>query len=304
MTPKQLDARARVLRDVHAFFESRGFMHVDTPSIVPSPGMDTHLATFAVDIPKRGRHWLATSPEYQMKRVLADHARIYQVCRAYRRDEEGHLHNPEFSILEWYRADASVSDVMQDTEQLVARVTGGSIRVHDARITTTPPFLRLSVRDAFERFADVQGPDMLTMASMDEERFFRLLIDRVEPGIASLQRPVFLVDYPACMASLARKKLGDEAVAERFELYLAGVELCNGFGELVDAAEQRARFEADQRLRGERGQDVYPIDDKLLDALARLPPSAGNALGIDRLAMLACGAASIGEVMSFTLGEL
>ncbi len=301
---KLLAERARVVRDTHAFFESRGFLHVDTPSIVPSPGMDPHLSTFPVDVPKHGRRWLATSPEYQMKRVLVEHPRVYQVCRSYRRDEEGHLHSPEFSMLEWYRAGASVDDVMRDTEQLVARVTGGAIRVQDTVIDATPPFLRITVCAAYERFAQVSEQETLAMANDDEDRFYRLLIDCVEPGLARLQRPVFLTEYPACMASLARKKPSDPRVAERFELYACGVELCNGFGELVDPIEQRARFEVDLRTRKARGLELYPIDEQLLTALSALPESAGNALGLDRLAMLACGASSIAEVMAFTVGEL
>ncbi len=302
---KRLAERARVVAAIASFFESRDFLRVETPAVVPSPGMDAHLDAFGVDLGARGRRFLATSPEYQMKRLLADgFPRIYQLCKAYRRDEEGHLHNPEFSMLEWYRARASVEDVMRDTEQLVARVTGGAIRAGGATITTLPPFPRVTVLEAFERFAGRDERETLAMAEHEEELFFRLLIEKVEPGLATLGSAVFLTDYPACMASLARKKPGDPRVAERFELYAAGVELCNGFGELVDPIEQRARFVADQAARAERGAEVYPIDDKLIEALGRLEPAAGNALGVDRLAMLACGASSIGEVIAFGWGEL
>lgn len=302
---KRLLARARTVREIQAFFESRGFVHVDTPTLVHNPGSDPHLATFSVDLGAGGRMWLATSPEYQMKRVLADgHARIYQVGRAYRRDELGHLHHPEFSMLEWYRAGARVDDVMRDTEQLVARVTGGALNVHNTHISCLPPFPRMTVCEAFATFASVGADETLAMAERDEGRFFRLLVERVEPALAKMTTPVFLTEYPASMASLARKKPGDPRVAERFELYALGVELCNGFGELIDPVEQRARFEHDARVRAEQGLDAYPIDEKLLAALARLPESAGNALGIDRLAMLAAGAESIAEVMAFTAEEL
>jgi elongation factor P--(R)-beta-lysine ligase len=291
---KLLGERARVVGDIHAFFESRGFLHVETPAIVPSPGMDAHLSAFAVDT-RQGRRWLATSPEYQMKRLLAEgHERLYQVCRSYRQDEQGHLHNPEFSMLEWYRS-GSVLGVMQDTEQLVARVTRGSL---------LPPFLRMTVCEAFSTWASAAREETLAMAENDEDRFFRLLVDRVEPGLASLERPVFLTEYPSAMASLARKKPDDPRVSERFELYVAGVELCNGFGELIDPVEQRARFEHDQAVRKARDLEVYPIDEKLLEALPRVGPCAGNALGIDRLAMLACGAESIDSVMAFTFEDL
>jgi lysyl-tRNA synthetase class 2 len=196
-----------------------------------------------------------------------------------------------------------MEDVMRDTEQLVARVSGGAFvlgRTFEVRL----PLPRLRVPDLFARFANVDEETVLDWASNDQERFFRTWIERVEPGIESVYSACFVHDFPAAMASLARKNPDDPRWAERFELYVAGVELCNGFGELVDPDEQRARFEHDQKARRERGLPVYPIDDKLLDALGKLPPSAGNALGIDRLAALACGTRDISVVLSFTVNEL
>ena len=302
-----LGRRARIVDDVRRFFDSRGFLEVETPVVVPSPGLDVHLSAFeVVTAPGRPRRYLSTSPEYQMKRLIAaGHARTFQLTKAFRQDEQGSRHNPEFSILEWYRAPASVDEVMRDTEQLVARVTGGRVALPGRTVDAAPPFARMTVTEAFERYSGTPPDDTLAMAHADEDRFFRVLVEQVEPALEALPYAVFLTEYPASQASLARKKPGDDRVAERFELYVAGVELCNGFGELTDPVEQRTRFMADQGARRARGLPVYPLDEKLLDALAAgLPPCSGNALGIDRLVALACGTTDIGEVMAFTSEEL
>jgi lysyl-tRNA synthetase class 2 len=207
-------------------------------------------------------------------------------------------------MVEWYRAGAGVDAVVADTEQLVAAVTGGSVALGDRRVDVLPPLERITVCEAFARWAGWSEEATLEAAAHDEDRYFRALVDAVEPAIERLDRGVFLVDYPATQASLARKKPGDPRVAERFELYVAGVELCNGFGELVDPVEQRARLDADQRARAARGMPVYPIDERFLEALARVPPSAGNALGLDRLVALACGTRDIADVLAFTADEL
>jgi lysyl-tRNA synthetase class 2 len=304
---KLLAERARIVRAVRAFFDARGFLEVETPTLVPSPGMDLHLDAFAVVRPDDGAPrplWLATSPEYQMKRLLADGwTRIFQIGRSYRRGELGVQHNPEFTMLEWYRGEAGMDDVLRDTEELVAEVTGGAIVVDGVRVDATPPFARMTVVEAYARFASIEEAEVLRCAREDEERFFRLYVERVEPGLAALPRATFLVDYPAEMASLARKKPADARFAERFELYAHGLELCNGFGELIDPIEQRARFEADQAARRARGLPVYPIDEAFMAALLRMPPSGGNALGLDRLVALACGTKRIGDVIAFTHEE-
>jgi lysyl-tRNA synthetase class 2 len=301
-----LRERARVLRTIRAFFDSRDFLAVDTPAIVPSPGMDVHLDAFAVRTPNAEPAFLITSPEYQMKRLLADgHPRIYQVCRCFRRGETGRQHNPEFTMVEWYRADAVVDDVMADTEQLVGAVSGGSVQLDRRTIDTHPPFLRMTVCEAFERWAGASEDDVLAWATDDEDRYFRTWVERVEPRLAEIDRALFIVDYPASQASLARRKPRDERFCERFELYVAGVELCNGFGELTDPQEQRERFVRDQQVRAARSLPVYPIDDKLLAALEKgLPPCAGNALGVDRLAALACGTTDIRSVLAFSSDDV
>jgi lysyl-tRNA synthetase class 2 len=303
---KRLDERARIAREVRAFFDARGFLEVTTPVMVPSPGLDLHLDAFEVSGGDRGApRWLITSPEYQMKRLLAEgYGRIYQLAPCFRRGEAGARHNPEFTMLEWYRADADVADVMADTEQLVARVTGGAVRLEGRVVDVRPPLERLPLCEAFARFAGWPREATLDAAAHDEDRYFRALVEEVEPALERLDHAVFVVDFPSSQASLARLKPGDPRLAERFELYVAGVELCNGFGELVDPVEQRTRLTRDQEARRARGLPEYPIDERFLEALGSLRPSAGNALGFDRLTALACGTTEIRDVIAFVADEL
>jgi lysyl-tRNA synthetase class 2 len=301
-----LRARSEALHAVRRFFRARGFVEVETPVLVPSPGLDLHLDAIAAD-----GGWLATSPEYQMKRLLAGGMdRIFQVAHVFRKGEIGARHNPEFTMLEWYRAFADAADVVSDTERLVRtvvrRLTGRlSLTVDGRTVDLSKRFGRVSVLDAFERFAHVPANETIRLSIDDEELFFRILVDQVEPALAEQARPVFLVDFPIAQASLARPKPEDPRLCERFELYVAGVELCNGFGELTDPAEQRSRLLRDQEARARRGKPVYPIDERFLAALAEgMPPSAGNALGFDRLVALCVGAPEIARTMAFPSGWL
>lgn len=304
---QRLFARARILRVVRSYFDERGFLEVDTPVVVPSPGLDVHLD--ALSVQSHGRsdvRYLSTSPEYQMKRLLAGGLeQIYQVSKCFRNDEVGARHQPEFSMLEWYRAYAGVDEVVCDTEQLVAAVAtaiSGEPVLHTSRgpVDVSPPWPRITVREAFARFAAVDVFDILP----DEDEFYRLLVERVEPALAELGA-LFLCEYPAAMASLARKKPSDPRVAERFEAYVAGVELCNGFGELTCPLEQRSRLLADQAERARLDRPIYPIDERFLTALEEgIAPSGGNALGLDRLVMLALGAEHIEDVIAVPASRL
>jgi lysyl-tRNA synthetase class 2 len=300
-----LRVRHRLKRAVERYFDSAGFLEVETPAIVPCPGLDVHLDAIEV-LGMRGPRWLHTSPEYQMKRLLTTGIPgIYQLGKAFRRGERGKLHEPEFSMLEWYRSFADADAVMHDTEQLVARVAQeltGSLVLPGLQgsVDVTPPWDRLSVAEAFERYADVKLEDVLS----DEEAYFQTLADQIEPKLGR-GRAVFLTEYPAPMASLAKLSDKNPRVAERFEAYLDGVELCNGFSELTDPSEQRTRLARDQELREKLGRSVYPLDERFLNALEDgIPPSGGNALGFDRLLMLLLGAKHIEDVVAIPSGRV
>jgi len=287
-----LELRAALLAGIRRFFAERDFIEVETPAIVPSPGLDVHLSAFEVRSYTGERvGWLATSPEYQMKRLLSAGAkRIFQLCRGYRSEEQGSHHEREFTMLEWYRADATSDDVIRDTEELVAFVAGS---LDQPAPEVQPPWQRMTVDEALQFHAN------LTLDSLidDEERFFRVWAEQVQPRLGN-ERPIVVTDWPASMASLAQLK--PNGMADRFEAFFSGVELCNGFGELTDAKEQRRRFERDRAERRAAGLPVYPIDERLLADLERgMPESGGNALGVDRLLMLLLRAASIQAVMPF-----
>jgi len=312
-----LAARADALARVRKFFATDSFLEVETPLVVPSPGLELHLEA----VPAGGA-WLVTSPEYQMKRLLAaGFERIYQVCKCFRAGERGPHHASEFTMIEWYRAYAALDAIAADTEQLVHAVCGDFARIGERRIDVKPPWQRVRVRDAMREHAGVHvdGAESAAELAAEVRRagiavgegfawddvFFAAWLARVEPALAALDRAVLVVDWPAPLAALARRRDDDANTALRFEAYVGGLELANAFDELVDPVEQRARFEADRRARAARGKPVYPIDERLLAALSEgLPPSAGIALGFDRLAMLATGAATIDRVLTFTSEEL
>ena len=298
-----LRARAAIVSRIRSHFEAESFLEVETPAMVVCPGLDTHLDAFGVAQTDR---FLITSPEYQMKRLLVGGVpRCFQLARCFRRGEVGHRHNPEFTMLEWYRAFAGADAIMADTEAIVvaALASGSRFGRVESRLDLSRPFARISVKEAFAAHAGVNEAEMLRLAHEDDERFFRILIEDVEPALEARAAPVFLHRYPANMASLARLSPDDPRYAERFELYAAGLELSNGFGELTDPTEQRARFERDQRDRAALGKPVYPIDERFLGALAGgMPPCAGNALGLDRLVALALGRTEIGDVIAFPFG--
>ncbi len=295
-----LQARSRALGAVRSYFTRERFLEVETPMRVPAPGVDLHLDA----IPASGAY-LISSPELHMKRLLsAGLPRIFQLARASRQGELGRIHEPEFCMLEWYRAFAGLEDVLADTEHLLrevalsvsgeAKLIGSSGQSYDLAL----PFSRVTVREAFHEYAGIA--DAVDLSLSDEARYFELFVAHVEPGLAREARPLFLWKYPANQAALARLSAQDSNVAERFELYVAGVELCNGFDELTDAAEQRARFELDTARRTSEGRPVYPTDERFLAALeSGMPRAGGNALGFDRLLMLATGARELADVMAF-----
>ena len=322
-----LAARGAVLRAVRGWFDAQGFVETETAALQVSPGNEAHLHAFAAEAVgpggERAALYLRTSPEFAAKKLLAaGETRIFEVARVWRNRERGPLHHPEFTLVEWYRANAAYAAIMADCAALLALAADAAgVRRFAFRGGEVDPFAepeRITVAEAFDRFA---GVDLLASLAPDGEAdrdalaaaakavgvrvaaddtwsdvFSRVLVEKVEPRLGE-GRAAILCEYPAVEAALARRKPGDPRVAERFELYACGVELANCFGELTDPVEQRARFEAEMaekaRVYGER----YPIDEDLLAALALMPEASGGALGFDRLVMLASGATHIEQVL-------
>jgi lysyl-tRNA synthetase class 2 len=311
-----LRRRARLAAAVRAFFDARGYIEVETPYAVAVPGEEVHLDTFATERLRpdgtRDRLFLNTSAEFAMKRLLVGGSGpIVQLTRVWRNGEASDRHAAEFTMLEWYRPGAGMSDLMDETEALLRAVLPPTVRSAGIVTDLTRPFERLTVADAFTRHvgADLlgtlddaaalaRGAGVAARPGEDwEDLFFRLMLARVEPAIGR-ERATFLTHYPAAQAALARRDPADPRVAERFELYVCGIELANAFVELTDPAEQRARFIADRaRRRALYGREDWPLDEDFLAALEHgLPPCAGIALGFDRLAMIASGADRIEQV--------
>lgn len=301
--------RAELLAHLRRFFAERGVLEVETPILASAPVTDPRLASFSTvyrgpGAPTGQTRFLQTSPEFAMKRLLAaGSGPIFQISKAFRDGEAGRRHNPEFTLLEWYRPGFDHHRLMDEMDELL----GG--------VLATPPAERLTYREAFLRYAGLdplvapvadlrvaartalgQVPDL----GEDRDGWLDLLVSLVLEPRLGRGRPTFLYDYPASQAALARLRPEDPRVAERFEVYVEGIELANGFHELGDAPEQRRRFESDLAIRAAEGQPEVPIDEHLLAALAfGLPPCAGVALGFDRLVMVARGAQSLAEVMAF-----
>ncbi len=317
-----LRKRAKIIAGIRRFFDEKDFVEVETPLMVPQPGMEPHLEAFQTTYEMR-QFYLHTSPEYAMKRLLAaGFERIYQICKVFRHEPVGRMHTPEFTMIEWYRAYADYTDIMVDTEYLIAELATDLygelvVRTDQCAVDLTPPWERLSVREAMLRYAGITADPYSETAAfirqaghetVDEDdppdvAFFKVFLDRVEPHLG-VQEPVILYDYPAPMAALAKRKSSAPDLAERFEVYIAGVELCNAFTELNDPDEQRQRLEEEAAQRVKEGNPAYPIDECFLAALEYgMPPSGGIALGVDRLIMLLTGASSISEVMAFPMSD-
>jgi lysyl-tRNA synthetase class 2 len=327
-----LVARGRVREAVRAFFAARGFTEVETACLQASPGNEAHLHAFATELigadESRSRLYLATSPEFSLKKLLAGgERRIFEFARVFRNRERGPLHHPEFTLLEWYRAEEPYEALMADCAALIADAARAlEASVLSFRGRTADPFVdpeRITVAQAFSRFA---GIDLLaTVAAGESDRdalaaaagsahirvaaddtwsdiFSRVLVEMIEPQLG-IGRPTILYEYPVAEAALARPAAHDPRVAERFELYACGVELANAFGELTDPVEQRRRFAAEmsekERVHGER----YPVDEDFLAALGHMPQASGIALGFDRLVMLLTGATRIEQVLWAPVAE-
>ena len=320
-----LTARSAIARAVRGWFDEQGFTEVETAILQVSPGNETHLHAPRTELTRgdgtRATRYLRTSPEFAAKKLLAaGEAKIFEFARVFRDRERGDLHLPEFTMLEWYRANADYDAVMADTVVLIAHAAQATgIGRFSFRGRTADPFAepeRLTVAAAFERFAGIDllatigdgAGDRAALAAAANARvritdddtwsdiFSKVLVEHVEPGLGH-GRLTVLFEYPAPEAALARAKTADPRVAERFEVYACGVELANGFGELTEAAEQRRRFTADMDEKERRYGERYPLDEDFLAAVAAMPPSSGVALGFDRLVMLASGALRVDQVV-------
>ena len=302
--------RARLLQRIRAFFQRREALEVDTPLLSRAAVTDPHLESFIVQGSQAGNpRYLHTSPELAMKRLLvAGSGPIYQVCKVFRYGEVGRLHNPEFSMLEWYRPGFDHIRLMAEVDELLREMLAGYRPFMDT--------LKLTYREAYQRYVGLDpfsatitelqaavkqhGINVTGLDESHKDPWLDLLMTHViEPSLPSAS-PVFLYDYPASQAALARIRQDAPPVAERFELYLGGMELANGFNELTDAVEQRQRFAADLACREELDLPWMPVDERFLAALeVGLPACAGVAMGIDRLVMLAADVKNISEVLAF-----
>lgn len=324
-----LERRALICRYTRDFFRQQGFLEIETPIRMPEVAPEQYITPFTSE------DWLlSTSPELHMKRLLAaGYDKIFQFSRCFRNGELGRLHNPEFTLLEWYRTHASYQEMISDTEQLIVTLAGKlklghhlHYRGHD--IDLTLPWPRVTVREAFRHAAGwdpvtalspnchcetilppipVMFPtsrdDAAIPVSPDRERFDIDLVTKVIPAFPP-DRPTVLTDFPAALGSLARLKQGEPAIAERAEVFIGGLELTNAFSELTDRMEQTRRFREEIRQIQLQTGEKRTIPRRFLKALDRLPECGGIALGVDRLAMLFCDAASIDEVMPFTTDNI
>lgn len=336
-----LITRSQIIATIRKFFSERQFIETDTPSLVRLPGMEPYLdvfktrfeADFSADQKLSEDMYLITSPEYAMKKLLVGGmGKIFQITKSFRNKETfSERHNPEFTILEWYRAYASYLEIMQDTEDLIKELWkcyGGMdhqgdfelFRFHGVSMDLLGEWKRIRVIDAFKEYANI---DEATFHDVDlfseevkkrgygipevatfEDCFFMIFMNEIEPKLG-FDKPTILYDYPVSMAALSKPCEGDSRFAERFELYIAGLEICNAFTELNDPVEQEKRLKIEREERAALGKEVYDVDGTFIEALKfGMPPSGGNALGVDRLIMLLTGEKDIRNVMWFPHRDL
>ena len=320
--------RAAIIRAIRNFFWQKDFLEVETPELVALPGQEPYLGIIDSEIiDDRGAKYpanLITSPEYAMKKLLAaGYEKIFQITKAFRNNESfGGAHNPEFTILEWYRQTADYLDIMKDTEALVKFVVVGlgrpeKIIYQNTEIDFSGEWERLSIGAAMKKYAGVGNLSRDGLAAAAAEKgyrigedeaydaiFFKIFLNEVETKLPK-NRPIFLYDYPAELGALARRKENYPEIAERFELYIGGLEIANAFSELLDADEQRQRFLAEREIRRRAGRKVYPLDEDLLAALGEIKnPCGGIALGVDRLVMLLTNQKDINDVIFFPAQEM
>lgn len=326
-----LKSREQIIDAIREFFKSDGFLEVDTPLLVKSPGMEPYLEVFETQILDSSRTarpaYLLTSPEYALKKLLvAGIPKLFSICKSFRNAEGiSSKHNPEFTIMEWYRTHADYTDIMNDCEKLflhmATKLFGKSELTYQGKTyDLSAPWERLTVTEAFEKYCGIDVETLLseekllaagrkrgfsvTKDSTWEQIYNQFFLNDIDPHLGK-NRPTIVYDYPVSQASLAKRKATDPRFAERFEFFIAGVELGNAFSELTDASEQLKRFEAERAERASLNKTLYEIDFDYIAALkAGLPETGGIAVGIDRIVMLFADAASIGDVLVFPASEI
>ena len=290
-----LQARAKLIQSIRLFFIHHGFLEIETPLRIPSPAPEEHIEAIL-----SGNWFLQTSPELCMKRLLAaGYQQIFQISKCFRAAERGSKHLPEFTMLEWYAAGFDYHQLMNQCEQMLIAALkdmghNQDIVWQNKKINLAAPWERITVADAFLKYAPVTLEEALVQDKFDE-----IMVEYIESHLG-IDRPTFIYDYPEKLAALAKIKMNDPTVAERFELYIGGLELANGFSELTDANEQRQRFEEASEARTRKNWARYTMPEKFLQALQTMPKSAGIALGIDRLAMVLANTDKIDDVVAFT----
>jgi len=294
-----LQLRANIIQSVRKFFIEHDYLETETPCRIPAPAPEAYID------PVASEEWLLqTSPELCMKQLLAaGYDRIFQICKAFRKQERGERHLPEFTILEWYCANICYYDMMEQCEELINYVAinngfGNTLIYQGETIDLSVPWNRISVHEAFERYSPLPIETALLNDKFDE-----MIACKIEPNLGR-GKPTFLYDYPASCGALARLKKDNPLIAERFELYICGMELCNAFSELTDPVYQRMRFEKERLFRYISGKKNPPMPEKFLNALQDMPQAAGNALGIDRLVMLFADTPLIDNIVAFTPDDL
>jgi len=327
--------REKVIDSIRTFFKKQNFHEVQTPILVPTPSCEPNLEVFETELrtfkgAKRDVY-LIMSPEYSIKKLLAAGiGNCFEIAKCFRNKEEAsRLHNPEFTMLEWYRVNANYQEIMNDIEKLFLYIVKTLDPKFDIRkwrykneiYNISPPWLRITISEAFNKYANIDTDTLLSEKDLKEkakqkgykvgkqttweEVFNQILFNEIEPELNRLHKPYFLYDYPLSQASLSRKKADDPRFAERFEVFLAGIELGNCFSELIDSKEQKSRFQKELSERKKQGKAEYGIDNELIKALSSgMPEVAGIAVGVDRLVMLAGNFDSISDTLFFPAEEI
>lgn len=296
---KALKKRALIINAVRTFFQENNFLEVETPLRLPAIIPEAHIDSFETE-----GWFLQASPELCMKRLVNQgHDKIFQICKVFRKKERGEKHLPELTMLEWYAKDETYIDLMTTCQNLIRHIADKmenslTLNYQGKSIDLNKNFIKLSVKDSFSQFSDTTMEEACT-----DEKFEEIMSFEIEPNLG-INQPVFLYDYPASLGSLAKLKTNNPDFAERFELYIAGIELANGFSELIDQKEQRQRFESERILRKGMGKKDLPMPEKFLTDLSSMPETAGIAFGIDRLVMLFCNLTSIDQAVAFTPEQL